>query len=59
MVRPHPTNVNILGLCNLTQTSWSANLPNGNTRSVEPGKTVRITPGLSIDFGARRGTVVV
>lgn len=59
LVRPHPSNINVLGLCNLTQTSWSASSPGGQTTTISPGKTVRITPGLSIDFGSRRGTIVM
>jgi DNA-binding helix-hairpin-helix protein with protein kinase domain len=57
LVQPHPTNANILGLRNLTKSSWSAGLPDGRKITVEPERSVGLVSGLAIDFGSRRGLV--
>jgi len=59
IVQPHPNDPSIFGLCNLTGNAWAVSFPDGRTTTIVPGKSVRIAPGLSIDFGSRRGTVVV
>jgi DNA-binding helix-hairpin-helix protein with protein kinase domain len=58
IVQPHPADARVLGLRNMTANAWSAKLPDGRTATVEPGKSIRVVPGLSLDFGQRRGTIV-
>lgn len=47
----HPTNPDLLGLRNLTEGLWTARLPGGDEREVEPGRSVRVTPGVEVDLG--------
>jgi eukaryotic-like serine/threonine-protein kinase len=58
VVQLHPDDPKILGLRNLTKLTWSANFPDGSTKAVQPGKSVTVKSGVSIDFGSRRGTIV-
>jgi DNA-binding helix-hairpin-helix protein with protein kinase domain len=58
LVQAHPSDPKVLGLRNLTENAWSASFPDGRNTTIVPGKTIRIMPGLIVDFGSRRGTVV-
>lgn len=50
-VAANPKDPNVLGLKNLTNQPWSAILPDGTTRQVPPGRSVRIAAGTRIQFG--------
>jgi len=50
-VTTHPTQVEVLGLRNLTDLPWDATMADGEKRKVGPGRTVRIDDGTRIDFG--------
>ena len=47
----------VWGLKNLSQVTWSATLPDGSRRQVEPGRSIQLQAGLKIDFGPLRGEV--
>jgi len=49
-MKPHPTDPSIWGLQNLSPQKWTATLPNGELRDVEPGKSVPLAPGVKIQF---------
>ncbi len=53
----NPANPSVAGLKNLTDRSWSAVLPTGEKRPIEPGQTVRAAPGTRIEFGAFAGEI--
>jgi hypothetical protein len=50
-VASHPTNPTRLGLKNLSGLSWSAVVPDGGVRSIEPGKSIELEHGTKLDFG--------
>ncbi|MGH8014125.1 MAG: hypothetical protein ACREQ4_16665, partial [Candidatus Binataceae bacterium] len=56
-VRNSPNDVSVLGLKNLSTTSWRAYTPDGQHRELEPGRTLRLAHGLEIDFGSVRGQI--
>lgn len=56
-VIPNPTDPTILGLQNLSQQAWSATVPDGSPRRVEPGRSLKLAGGTTINFGAARGTI--
>lgn len=58
-VSSHPGDPAVSGLRNLTMTPWAARFPTGLEVTVEPGRTVRLVDRLELDFGRRRGRVVV
>ena len=47
----HPSDPSVLGLRNLGSHSWYARLANNSIQQVEPGKTLKLVAGTSIDFG--------
>jgi hypothetical protein len=53
----HPKRAELLGLRNLTDTPWQAVLADGETHEVEPGRSVRLEPGATIDLVRTRATV--
>ena len=53
----HPTDPSLLGLKNLAQFPWNADMPGGAEKSVEPGKNVRVAKGVKIDFGVLKGFI--
>jgi hypothetical protein len=53
----HPTNPSLIGLKNLTRVVWSARMPDGSHRRVEPGRSIQIQPGVQINFGPSRAVV--
>lgn len=57
-VEAHPSQPGLFGLRNLGASAWSAVLPDGSRLAVEPGKAVRIQPGVRIAFGAVSGEIV-
>lgn len=56
-VEAHPTRPELVGLRNLGAGAWQARLPGGQQHEVGAGQTVRLMPGLVIDFGAQTGLV--
>jgi len=57
-VTRHPTDPNLLGLKNLSTASWMASTSAGETREIPSGKTIRLTPGTSVQFASLRGEVL-
>ncbi len=53
----HPTNPNVWGLKNLTESKWVATLPNGSLRDVEPGRSVPLATETKINFGSVEGEI--
>jgi RsiW-degrading membrane proteinase PrsW (M82 family) len=56
-VRPISGDWSILGLKNLSTTSWLADTPDGQRRQLSPGNTLRIARGVRINFGSIRGQI--
>ncbi len=56
-VAGHPNNPQVAGLKNLSLKSWKATLVSGETREIEPGRTVRLTRGTKVHFGVLDGTI--
>jgi hypothetical protein len=57
-VNRHPTDPSILGLKNLSTTAWMAWTPKGESREIPSGKTIRLSPGTSVQFGNIRGEII-
>jgi hypothetical protein len=53
----NPNDSTILGLKNLSGQVWSVSVPGGGQRRIDPGKSVRLTVGTMIDFGAATGEI--
>jgi hypothetical protein len=53
----HPSNPTIWGLKNLSTERWVATMPDGASREVEPGRTVTISAGARVNFGASEGEI--
>jgi hypothetical protein len=56
-VRTSPSDASILGLTNLSGQTWSAVMPDGSCRRIDPGRSVRLAKGTIIDFGKVKGEV--
>ncbi len=56
-VRTNPADASILGLTNLSGQTWSATMPDGSSRRIDPGRSVRLAKGTIIDFGKIKGEV--
>ncbi|MGE0178941.1 MAG: hypothetical protein AB7O91_03860 [Sphingomonas sp.] len=56
-VEVHPTRPELIGLRNYSQVNWTAGIPKAASHEVPPGKTVRLMPGIRIDFGDDVGVV--
>jgi hypothetical protein len=56
-VVPNPTNPAILGLKNCTRHTWSATMPGGMARRVEPGRSLQLQAGSAVNFGPVRGEI--
>lgn len=54
----HPTHQDRWGLRNDSDRSWAVVLPNGDTTSAEPGRSVGLLPGTRIDVGGTIATIV-
>jgi hypothetical protein len=57
-VTRHPTDPSILGLKNLSTAAWMAWTPKGESREIPSGKTIRLSPGTSVQFGNIRGEIL-
>jgi hypothetical protein len=47
----NPSNPDVFGLKNLTRAPWQATVASGQTRSVEPGKSVKLAKGTRVSIG--------
>ena len=47
----HPTRPDVLGLRNESQGTWEATFVNGDQGLILPGRSVRVDPGLTLNFG--------
>lgn len=56
-VSRHPQNPNLWGLRNLTQDKWTVTRPDGSIDTVEPGRSIAMQAGLSINFGSSQGEI--
>lgn len=56
-VTTHPSDPTIVGLKNLSIGSWTAKTPNGESREIPVGKTIRLSPGTIVEFGKIHGEV--
>jgi hypothetical protein len=57
-VVPHPSDPAVLGLKNLSARVWSVRMPDGSTRQIEQGRSLRLAPGARIDFGTVQGELI-
>jgi DNA-binding helix-hairpin-helix protein with protein kinase domain len=58
-VSRHPTNPNLWGLKNKSNTKWVCTLPDGTIRDVDPERSVPMGPGTKINFGKVEGEIRV
>jgi len=58
-VNQHPTNPNVWGLKNLSQTTWSVSSEDGSIKAIATGQSITLSAGLSIHFGAVQGQIRV
>jgi len=56
-VTQHPTNPSLWGLKNVSNELWSIVKADGNVASVEPGRSVSLSIGTRINFGAVEGEI--
>ena len=54
-VVPHPARPDLWGLRNLTDITWTATGPDGDTQEVPPGRSLGLVLGTRIDFGPAVG----
>ncbi len=53
----NPNDPNVLGLTNLSTTSWEVVTSSNTRREIAPGQTVKLASGTKIDFGETDGEV--
>lgn len=53
----HPSDPRILGIKNVTTKKWLATKPDNSLIEVEPGRNIKISDGLKIDFGYAKGII--
>jgi hypothetical protein len=58
-VSPHPADASVLGLKNLSRTTWTATLSDGKRRSVYPGRSLRLAPGTRVRFATAGEATIV
>ena len=56
-VVPNPSDLSILGLNNVSRSSWEVVSANGNRYTIQPYQTVRLNAGTRINFGAVDGEI--
>ena len=56
-VNRNPKQPTILGLKNLSRHAWYATTPQGQRRKIDPGRSIQLAPGTTIDFGSESGRV--
>ena len=57
--KQNPNDPNVWGLCNLTETPWSATATDGKTVEIPPQKSVPLAAGLKVNFSGTIGEIVV
>lgn len=57
-VTQHPTNPQIWGIRNMTDTPWRIRFPDGSRKEVEPKRAAPLTIGMELDFGGLSGEIV-
>lgn len=57
VLEQHPERPELLGIRNFSGSIWSARLPDGSAHKVEPGRAIRVLPGMRFDFGEASGLV--
>jgi hypothetical protein len=57
IVSQNPQNPDILGLRNNSHQIWTVNLANGDRKQIEPGRTVKLSAGVHINFGSVEGEI--
>jgi hypothetical protein len=58
-VTQHPRNPDIWGLKNLSDEKWVITASDGSLQDVEPGRSVRLAVGTTINFGKKVGEIRV
>lgn len=56
-VERHPERADLWGLRNVSAESWAVALPEGGVKRVEPGRSIALVPGASVDFGGASGAL--
>ncbi|NEQ41601.1 MAG: VWA domain-containing protein [Okeania sp. SIO3I5] len=56
-VNPNPKDPNILGLQNLSNQTWVAIMANGESKNIEPTRTLKLVAGTQIKFGSVKGQI--
>jgi len=56
-VSRNPKDPSMMGLQNMSSTTWKAAMPNGETRDIPSGRSVRLVSLTRIDFGLVQGEV--
>ena len=56
-VTRNPRDPNILGLTNMSTSTWEVVSPNGSRRQIPTGQTIKLSAGTRIDFGEIDGEV--
>jgi len=56
-VNPNPKDPDILGLQNLSNQTWVAIMANGESKNIEPSRTVKLAAGTQIKFGSVTGQI--
>ncbi|MGP0062789.1 MAG: protein kinase domain-containing protein [Isosphaeraceae bacterium] len=56
--KQNPNNPNVWGLCNLTETPWSATAADGKTVEIPPQKSVPLAAGLKVNIGGTIAEIV-
>jgi len=54
-VSRNPKDPTMMGLQNLSSSTWKAALPNGDFREIPSGRSVRLVSATRIDFGLVQG----
>ncbi|MFO0967285.1 MAG: hypothetical protein U0793_17120 [Gemmataceae bacterium] len=55
LVSPHADDPTSLWLRNRSKTAWQVPIADGKSQAVEPGQSIPLLPGMTIDFGAVQG----
>jgi eukaryotic-like serine/threonine-protein kinase len=56
-VAQHPANPSVWGLKNLSSHPWTATLPDGTIKVIEPGRSHSLSPGVKLNFGTSEGEI--
>jgi eukaryotic-like serine/threonine-protein kinase len=58
-VARHPTQPGVWGLTNIGDANWVVRPPNGDDRTIEPGRSFALVPGTVFRFGETEATLTV